>query len=517
MPFIALDFADGCARQNGQKSAQFGHRVGASQTARAQGVFAGWGWDGRELRADVDRYGFFSLFYCVNGSRLIVSPNLLQIIAQGGDTTPDRRALGVFHRMGMFVGDDTPFKHIRVLPPGGKLVWRDGKATVSAPPPSFRQLEISRDQAVEGMIELFRASMKRVLASWPGTFRLPLSGGRDSRHILLELAHQNRLPEACVTFHHMGGALNAEAQAARAISTAVGVPHDILGQARPRMADTFRALTMTSLCADEHAQMMPLHDYFLDHRGAAFDGIAGDILTNPDNDAERFYRMAEKDDYLGIANGLFAGHGRVISQSHWRRGAGPIYSDGLDEECAAYVADEIRRYSGAPDPYQMFWLLHRTRREISFVPSAILASADAVFCPYLDEDFAEFCVSLPYSVTRDQMLHDDAIARAYPQFAHIPYQEGFTNPAPKRSTMGHKMRSLSAALQVARILAPDHPVGGFQALMRAPDKLIRGAHDMYQLHDLFLRDLDAGKAANLLKAADNFRETRPKMLISDTM
>lgn len=40
-------------------------------------------------------------------------------------------------------------------------------------------------------------------------------------------------------------------------------------------------------------------------------------------------------------------------------------------------------------------------------------------------EFVELGRSLSFSVTGDQKLHDDANARAYPNFADIPYEDGF--------------------------------------------------------------------------------------------
>jgi asparagine synthetase B (glutamine-hydrolysing) len=269
-----------------------------------RGLYGQWDWDGTCLRASVDRLGFFSLFVYVKGRDVAVSPSLLHLLALGVDAEPYPVAMAVFHRIGFFVDDDTPFRHIRVLPPGGELVWQDGVATVTGGPPPPREQTITRAQAVEAFIEMPRASIREFMARWDGPMVLPLSGGRDSRHILLEMAHQGRKPDTCLTFHHGGGVLNAEVQAARAVAQRVGVRHTILGQPRMRLRDSLRAMLMTQLCADEHAQMMPMHDYLAASPVAAIDGIGGDVLTNPDNHAADYMERARRGDYHGIARAM---------------------------------------------------------------------------------------------------------------------------------------------------------------------------------------------------------------------
>ena len=445
----------------------------------------------------------------------MLSPSLLELAAQGCDCTQDTRALAVFHRIGLFINDDTPLRFVRTLPPGGRAVWENGALRIEGAVPIPETQRITRDAAVEGMTHYFRDSIARILRSDCDPITLPLSGGRDSRHILLELLHQRRAPTRCVTFHHNGAAMNAEALAARAIASRAGVHHDVLGFARPRVADALRATVLNSLCADEHAQMLPLHDYMIGRPGSSFDGIAGDILTNPDNDADRFYALAAKGDYAAIAQGLVNGHGAVISRAGWGKGAGPLYSPDWDAEVLDYLGRTVAQYADAQDPYQVFWMYHRTRREINFVPQVILSRSKMTYCPYLDPAFANFCLSLPYAVTKDQQLHNDVIARAYPDFADIPYAEGFEAPLPRRGSLWHRARTVRDIVHVTRSVGA--VPGGMQALLCRSDKLKRNPDVMYRLHAACMDGLDAARARHLLKLAKKLEARRPARLVSDAI
>ena len=476
-----------------------------------------WNWDGEVLSAQVDRYGFYTLFVYEKDGEVAVSPSLLELVAQGCDATPDARALAVFHRLGIFINDDTPLKHVRTLPPDGRLQWTGGAARITGDTLIPKVQKITRDQAVEGMRAHFSDAMARILPQCDKPVLLPLSGGRDSRHILLEMLAQGHRPEACVTFHHNGPHLNREAQAARAVCDHVGVAHEVLGHARPRLADTLRALAMTSLCADEHAQMMPLHDAFAHRDVIGFDGIAGDILTNPDDWADDFFHLAGQGDFRGIALGMMQGHGGVISTPDWGQGAGPLHSPGWDDEVLDYVGRAVARYADAPDPYQLFWMYHRTRREINFVPQAILEDAKTVYTPYLDPAFADFCMSLPYSVTVDQQLHNDVLRIAYPEMADIPYQEGFSEPPRQRGSLTHKARSLRDAWTIASVLAPDDRIATLQRWLRPRDRLKRQPGDVYDLHALCLDGLDAARARRILDLAARLEEQAPRDLVTDRL
>ncbi|MFN5997719.1 MAG: hypothetical protein ACK47C_17470 [Paracoccaceae bacterium] len=507
-PVLHLRYGAGNVTLSGDVSAFVGHRIGPRDSSL--GLYGSWQWDGDTLRAEVDPLGFFSLFVYQNGTEIALSPSILQLLALGADPEPDRIALAVFHRIGSFLGEDTPFRHIKVLPPGGKLVWREGVATVTGNLAIPREQALTRVQAVEGFIDLPRAAIRRFLAAWDGPIVLPLSGGRDSRHILLELVHQGRKPDTAATFHQGGRYLDREVLAARAITARAGVPHTLLGHPRRRLRDALRAVLLTQLCADEHAQMMPMHDFLAGSPSAAvLDGIGGDILTNPDDSAADFFDRARKGDYDGIARKLAAGHGSVISRAGHPGGAGAIHSPDLEEAAITRIAQAIRAFDAAPDPYQAFWFWNRTRREIAFVSTGILGGAAMVSCPFLSPEFVELGLSLPFSVTRDQKLHDDAIAKAYPDFADIPYEAGFRGQPLPRLRWG-RVANVLDGLHVSTLAQPG--LAGLPAVWQLVTKssLRRGPADVYRLHGQFVDAMNSTEARRLIALEARLAQSAPK-------
>ena len=513
-PFLHVRYAEGRVVATGSPTAFAGHRIG--QPEQPQGLYGEWHWDGRSLTATVDPLGFFSLFVYTKGSEIAVSPSILHLLALGADPEPDHLAMGVFHRIGSFVGEDTSFRHIKVLPPAGKLVWREGEVKITGGAPVPREEALTRNQAVEGFIELPRAALRRFTASWDGPVVLPLSGGRDSRHILLELVHQGRKPDSCVTFHHGGRYLNDEVQAARVVAERANVPHILLGHPRLRLRDAVRALLLTQLCADEHAQMMPMHDYLSGTAAATIDGIGGDILTNPDDSAAEFMVLARRGDFHGIARTMAAGHGHIISRPGHKGGAGAVHSPDLEAAAIDRIANEIRRFQDAPDPYQAFWFWNRTRREINFVSTGILGGAAMVACPFLDPDFVRLGLSLPWSVTSDQKLHDDAITRAYPAFSDIPYAEGFRSiPSPRIRL--DRLRNGLDSLRVAAMARPGVAAVNAMLMTLSKGPLWRARADIYRVHKDFVDRMDANEARRLIALRDFLDQTatKGKGLVSD--
>jgi asparagine synthetase B (glutamine-hydrolysing) len=242
-------------------------------------VWATWSWDGRALRAENDRYGMRPLYYAAWPGRLAISPSVPALLAAGAPADLDEAALAVFLRVGFFLGEDTPFRAIRALPPCARFEWRDGALHVSGqPPPTPRPQRLSRAAAIEGYIDLFRVAIARRLV--PGDdAAVPLSGGRDSRHILLELCRAGRPPRLAVTMRHYPPFSDEDAAVATDVARAAGVPHVVLPQGGDRFAAEIEKNRRTGFCADEHAWMLPLAAYLRGRVRYAYDGIGGDVLS----------------------------------------------------------------------------------------------------------------------------------------------------------------------------------------------------------------------------------------------
>lgn len=514
-PYVKLSRLDQSGSFSGVAQCELGTPLYNPATELEEGVFARWKWDGTRLTAQVDPLGFFSLFFWHDENTVIVSPSILQLIAQGADPTPDQRALGVFYRLGLFINEDTPFQRIKVLPPGGKLVWKDGDVTITRRDLPTSEQNVSRDTAVDGIIELTRASLKNVAASTSKDLVLPLSGGRDSRHILLGLEHLGALPKACATYQHCGVPFNSETRAARAICERVGVRHEVLGHSRPMTGDILRSLTLTSLCSDEHAQMMPMHDYLAGQSVAALDGIGGDILTNPDDAAASHYVHSQKGDFAAIARDMMVGHSAVLRRPGITDGPGELFSPVPEAETRAYIAETIAQFRDTPDPYQSFWFWNRTRREIGFVSSALFATGGTVYCPYLDTRFVQFCLSLPRSVTKDQKLHNDALLRGYPHVKDVGFGDSFAPmPRAKTSLVG-RVNKVRTGLGAVMAMRPARPIAEIRQFLLGSPALLRKPGEVYQFHNLAVSGMSADLAQRLLDRSSFLRAAAPKTLISD--
>lgn len=409
--FSARKHRDGVTVR-GQLSCELGHRLPSRKHRMPDGVFGGWRWDGRALRVEHDRYGFYPLFYYSLADEFAISPSLVTLLHEGAPIDIDADALSVFLHLGFFIGNDTPFEHIKAVPPNVRFVW-DGSLDVEERRELGGRLEISRADAVDAYADLFRRAVR--MREPEGEVVVPLSGGRDSRHILLELCEGGYRPAFCITAERYGPG-NDDVDVARALAGELGLTH-VVAPRLPRLEAELRKNLATSFCADEHAWLVPLGDRLNESGAAIYDGIGGDVLS-----ASLFQKPVWLELYragrLGdLASALVARRReamRAVIEPEFRARRG-------SQAALERIVDELERYAGAANPTTMFFFWNRTRREIALAPFGVLAGVETCFCPYLDHELFDFLASLPPEVTIDRRFHTETIERTHPTFAHVSY------------------------------------------------------------------------------------------------
>jgi asparagine synthase (glutamine-hydrolysing) len=384
--------------------------------------YAEWRWDGATLEARTDRFGFRPLFYWEHGEGVAVAASLLKLVELGAPTELDDAALAVFLRVGFFLAEDTPFRAVRVLPPGGRLTWRSGTLEVTGGYPTIRHSDVPRDDAIDGYIAVVRDAVRRSLPARDGC-AIPLSGGRDSRHILLELFAAGAPPDVCLTLRNYPPRGGRDLAVAPELARALGVAHVVLDEDPSRVRAELRKNLATHLCADEHAWFVPLADYVRGRWGTIYDGLAGDVLSAGHRlDAHRLEHM--RTGRLAPLAALLCdeGHVRFLPREQARR-----FSHALAVE---RMVAELERHVEAPNPVGSFFFWNRTRREVALVPFGLMDGSVRVVTPFLDGAVYDFIASLPAHLFIDRRFHTDAIRRAHPRFAHIPFDNELTGPGP---------------------------------------------------------------------------------------
>lgn len=435
----------------GQPSAELGHQLPSTSHSVADGVFASWHWDGTRLVVTNDRYGYYPLFWCsLPGEGIGISPSLVTLVEHGAATVLDVEALAVFFRLGFFVGEDTPFSAIRTVPPNAVFAWENGKLECRGRHPQVREATtLSRDDAIERYIDLFAKAMAKRTPG-PGDFAIPISGGRDSRHILLELHRTGFKPTVCVSALDNPPDPNEDPRIAEALCRELRFNYTTVEQQLSSFSAQIRKNRETHFCAASHGWYLALADFVSPQFDCTYDGIAGDVLSqskflSPGLDAS--FRSQKVD---AICHALlsrqasgYAGIDRLL-KGRLRTAMDPTVATNR-------LAVEVEKHMNGSNPVASFIFWNRTRREIALAPYSLLTGISRVYAPFLDHDLFDFLTTLPSSMLMDHKFHDDTIARAYPNFAHIPYVD---QGAPAADDTRERARFVSEATRTFLLKRP---------------------------------------------------------------
>ena len=439
-PFIHLRHKDGVTAVRGSSHFSRGHRIARGSGEPEDGIFAEWTWDGAGLEVRIDRYGASPLFYWSDGTQICVSPSLLAVLQCGAPAAFDADGLAAFLRLGYFLGDDTPFAAIRTVPPGAVMTWQRGLLTCHSGRPIVRPVSIARDEAIDGFVALCRQSIRRRLPSGDGVV-MPLSSGRDSRHLLYEL-HAAGVHPQCVTIPRYAPRSADDQRIAPLVAAAVGLPHTLLRQNPSRCDAEVRKNWITHLCTDEHAWYVEIAAQLGTAARTMYDGLGG-ALSVPTryHSFEALYLMA-RGDTRTLASQLLREYGvqteTFLSRLLRRR----AYVELSRERAVARLALELDTHRGAPDPIKSFNFWNRIRREVALWPFAVLRDVPYVYAPYLDHDLFDFLMGLTPTAMSPTLkdgktFHTDAINRAFPQYARVPFEN---KKAPGIDARAHNAR-----------------------------------------------------------------------------
>jgi len=456
--YVHVSQHDGETRLHGQPVAQFGHVIPSTGRGDADGIFARWQWDGTRLVVENGRYGFYPLFWChAPDSGICVAPSLITLLERGASTEMDVEALAAFFRLGFFLGDDTPFSAIKVVPPNAVFEWRGGKLQCYGRYPTPAEPStLSRDDAIDGYIELFRSAIAKRTPGSDG-FAVPISGGRDSRHILLELHRTGFIGGACISVMDNPPDPNDDPKIGSILCRALGLEHTVINQHLSMFSAYVRKTHETHFCVMQPGWYLALADALSGRFDCAYDGIGGDVLSNglfldPTMDVAFHSR-----DIDSICRAVMRRHASMYAGPR-RLLKGPL-KPCLDFALArTRLAKEVARHLDYPNPVASFMFWNRTRRAIALTPYGLLTGISRVFAPYLDHNLFDFLTMLPSSMLLDRRFHDDTIARAYPRFAHIPYAD---KHAPQTDDSVTKAKFLAEAARAFLFKKPSRLMKNF--------------------------------------------------------
>lgn len=517
-PWFRLRKHAGSWRADGDANVRYGERL-SGDSVTEQGVTGGWLYENGSLIVENDVLGFLPIFISYSGDEFLVAPSPLVIAALRDKAQLDPDAMAFFLKFGYFIGEDTPFAGVSGLPPGARVTWRNGVveqtcAPLSAPAP----LDVSRDEALDRYNALFAQSMARRRPGPGANVLIPLSGGMDSRHIVLEAAAQSsgtaaadtgkaaNIVAATSSLWRSSQAGSPEMTAAAQLAERVHIPHRIIPAVRNVIKNEMRKNLLTGFCSDEQSLISGLISQVAPPE-YVYDGIGGDILSDGDFCQPVFDKHIEQRNTQALIESFFP-YNDEVCESLWPlikplAGGRDIPSDG--SHIVKTVAAQFARLQTFRNPAVAYFFFARTRREISLAPFLLWGAAGRAYAPFLDYDLVMYLLSLPADHFRDGKFHSDAIARGYPHVSDVPYGDQSATPS-----LPSQINLMAQVIRSGFLADSERPLTGAAASLRFFAHYFRnrshGAN--WRLLHLVLqlvRVMRSGPAMARLDGADRFK------------
>lgn len=411
-PFFHARTVDGSFQIRGEGTKHLGCKVVGPE---GNGVYADWNWNGKEFVLRTDRLGMYPMFYSGSDNNLIVSTSIFKILSEGVTREINWPALAVFLRTGSFIGTDTAFLRIHGLPPNATLTWRPGKLTVSGNYWFVASREPSRTAVVDEYIDAFRESIARRLPK--NEFAMPLSGGRDSRHILFALSEVDCRPKYVATGRRFPPErATDDVVVASEVAAEIGVPHVIVDPPKSEVPSYIAANVITNLAAPRRGWKFTYVKKLWTSVQTSYDGVGGDMLSGGSALKQSSLDLLESGKIEAFCQSTFSNGGlEAFISKEW-------LCKISQEVAVEHMMPEVEKHLAAVNPVTSFYFWNRTRRFDSTNPWGMLQAIPIVHAPFLDLDLYELLASLPASFNLGGWLHDEVIAKAFPQYGHIPFE-----------------------------------------------------------------------------------------------
>jgi asparagine synthase (glutamine-hydrolysing) len=476
-------------------------RYGSDAVKHLPGMFAFAVWDDRkrELFCARDRFGEKPLYYATGrGGELLFASEIKAILASGLiEPILDKGAVARYLRRQCVRVDQSIYSNIRALPPGHTLSFRNGRIELKR---YWELPDVDSDIGVGGAVERFRSLLgdavkRQLIADVPvGAF---LSGGLDSSTICL-LANEVVGDLRTFSFDFEGD--HSEVAYARAAAEAFRTRHvelaaqgeDIAGQLL-RMQHVFdepmgdtsaiptyllareaRRHVKVALTGDGGDELCggylwykPLLWMEREGRVSLLQWVAARVLNH-------FYRFAR---IPGAAARELRIMGLAFGQQHESVLAahraqllffdrGMLERLGILDEAAAESPEESRTPGSMDDVLRFDVCDYMAANNLTRIDRASMAHGLELRAPFLDVDFASFCLSLPYrlkvSTDEDKIILRQAFAAQWPAIIRKRAKQGFGAPL-KRWFRSPAIKELEERYLLERT-APIYDVVSFSAV-----------------------------------------------------
>ena len=431
---------------------------------KLKGMFAFAIWDEKEqkLFCARDRFGEKPFYYAIGEKGEFVFASEIKAIVSSGlvDLTLDKKSLGHYLQRLYVPVNKTIYKNIHVLPAAHQLTYKNQKITITKYWDLPREENFTLDEALGKFSTLFDEAVERQLIADVETGAF-LSGGLDSSSIVAVAAKINKNLK---TFSFGFAGDTSELPFAKDVALKYKTQHFEFVDEELDLSSLL--IKMQEIYDEPFADSSNIPTYIIakharEHVKVALSGDGGDELLGGYSFWYRplFHMQNTKD--ISISKYFMA---RLIRKIAYKTPLGNNsvlnnYIEGIRYKKAFssiknarfqqnqyFTNDELYRLGVETEKEQLEFIENGTVSDalrmdlLDYLPGDILTKVDRasmansleVRAPFLDADFASFCISLPATLKidgkTDKKIMREAFSPLWPESIHNRPKQGFGAP-----------------------------------------------------------------------------------------
>lgn len=329
---------------------------------------------------------------------------------------PDLKAICIFAGIGYFLGTDTYWKNLKVLPPGTvNTINKNGYWIQSEKwfDWYYKPGDLSFDQSVKEFTDLFhqicreQAGEEKVL--------LPLSGGLDSR---TQAAAYAKLGNDVLSYSYSFSNGYPESAIAEKVAKVFGfefqkmtIPAGYLWDCIEELADLLHFGTEFT-----HPRQMAVIDQFREMKGVFTLGHWGDVLFDDPAPAD----LTEENAIDKICERILVKGGRELAEALWE-------TWGLEGEFMSYLKERVGEiWDAIPIDHigARFRAYLSSTRAVRWtnLGFGIFENANPIRASYYDDRMAEFICGIPEEYLADRKIQIAYLKQQSPEVSKITWQ-----------------------------------------------------------------------------------------------
>ena len=392
------------------------------------GSFCAAVWDaaGKTLQLIGDRFGIRPLYYSHGSGRLLFGSELKSLLADPAvSRSTDPRGLAQFFTFGHFLGSDTGYSEVTLLPAAGVLTYHSAADRVEIT--TYARLGESwqsGNRPVSDHLDRIAAAFHRAVtrcSEGAANLGLSLSGGLDARTILGVLPPDRELSTLCLG---MEGSIDVNC--AREMARLTNRRHrthildtQFLGRFEHHMKDMVHLTDGQYLCQCIVMPTLPLYREL--GIEVLLRGHAGELMHMTKAYNFSLDRNALALTHAGVEDWLW----RRL-QAHMLDGVeGELFTAAYGSDLTGLARDSLRQClkasEGVGPPAHRIWhtfLTQRIRRETA-LSLVEFASVVETRLPYLDTELIDALMAAPPELKLDETIQTHILRKRQPSFLNV--------------------------------------------------------------------------------------------------